>query len=849
MEYDEEIAIMARELNDEQIENILPGYKNIYNQIKRMRNYAKLYNYDNKYKNKEYSNITMNNVFSILGKRGAGKSSILLTLKNNIEENKHLKAVKGKEYKNNVDIVLPIILPIILPETMRNKGDIMGWILGCFKKTVDELSKEEARQYNYEKNNGVNFGNCRKDEESTEVRKKYNEVLKQYSYTRKDYADIIKDNYTGLKEYIDKSRKILDPENELKRSFFELINQLIKIKKESSTNKEIPMIYMFLDDIDLTKKHCNEILGVISRYLCHPNIIVFVSGDYEIFETEQFMSYMKSNNLMDLVVSPVDNNRYGEKIFNENRMLARDALKKIMPPAYRYKLRSLSPKERLKFYYGKDKEKSLERLLEEKFKILNKDKKTGELEESKIEVINAYGLIFDEMPRGIMNVYYALNNIENIDILSKHGEKSNEYKGYISDFKNFVNTIIHSSTVLSNYEDEINACIQINNNFTETFVNYKRLVNQIKDKNDKYYTNKDMKDNINHGIIIVLIFAHFIESIVRVVDVNRKVHSQKQVWEILSQKESLFNDNDKTKLKFKIYPQIKDTNFIFNLYESMLSNDALNIMPTMDNLYLKDYSLKFYFEKIIDEDWVYTNKGEKSDMDFGDKIYEIGEDDYQWVEEKFRVIYYHRNILSMMFNKAINRVKIHNYNYKNIIENKFNSNFYYKIINQLDSGANENEKVNIDDIYMNINISGNDKEERKNKMNEEIANVAEMLTNILKKELENIIKEIGESNDNIKRIKSVNIDNYEELLEKIQIYFANLNMHIQWKLEADYKNIIYLSVICNVLKYMNSISDYEKGYFAYFQFLHMNLKDNKVYEEWCKSREDISPLTLILENK
>ena len=836
MEYDEEIAIMARALNDEQIENILPGYKNIYNQIKRMRNYAKLYNYDNKYKNKDYINITMNNVFSILGKRGAGKSSILLTLKDNSEKNKN-------------DIVLPIILPIILPETMRNKGDIMGWILGCFKETVDELSKEEARQYNYEKNNGVNFGNCRKDEESTEVRKKYNEVLKQYSYTRKDYADIIKDNYTGLKEYIDKSRKILDPENELKRSFFEFINQLIKIKKESGTNKETPMIYMFLDDIDLTKKHCNEILGVISRYLCHPNIIVFVSGDYEIFETEQFMSYMKSNNLMDLVVSPVDNNRYGEKIFNENRMLARDALKKIMPPAYRYKLRSLSPKERLKFYYGKDKEKSLERLLEEKFKILNKDKKTGELEESKIEVINAYGLIFDEMPRGIMNVYYALNNIENIDILSKHGEKSNEYKGYISDFKNFVNTIIHSSTVLSNYEDEINACIQINNNFTETFVNYKRLVNQIKDKNDKYYTNKDMKDNINHGIIIVLIFAHFIESIVRVVDVNRKVHSQKQVWEILSQKESLFNDNDKTKLKFKIYPQIKDTNFIFNLYESMLSNDALNIMPTMDNLYLKDYSLKFYFEKIIDEDWVYTNKGEKSDMDFGDKIYEIGEDDYQWVEEKFRVIYYHRNILSMMFNKAINRVKIHNYNYKNIIENKFNSNFYYKIINQLDSGANENEKVNIDDIYMNINISGNDKEERKNKMNEEIANVAEMLTNILKKELENIIKEIGESNDNIKRIKSVNIDNYEELLEKIQIYFANLNMHIQWKLEADYKNIIYLSVICNVLKYMNSISDYEKGYFAYFQFLHMNLKDNKVYEEWCKSREDISPLTLILENK
>ena len=39
MEYEKEIAIMARALNDEQIENILPGYKNIYKQIKSMRNY------------------------------------------------------------------------------------------------------------------------------------------------------------------------------------------------------------------------------------------------------------------------------------------------------------------------------------------------------------------------------------------------------------------------------------------------------------------------------------------------------------------------------------------------------------------------------------------------------------------------------------------------------------------------------------------------------------------------------------------------------------------------------------------------------------------------------------------
>ena len=740
MEYEKEIAIMARALNDEQIENILPGYKNIYNQIKSMRNYAELYyckyidtrdSYVYRCKNKEYSNITMNNVFSILGKRGAGKSSILLTLKNNIEENKHLKAVKGKEYKNNVDIVLPIILPIILPETMRNKGDMMGWILGCFKEIVDELSKVEAEKYNKEKNNGVNFGNCRKDEENTEVRKKYNEVLKQYSYTRKDYADIIKDNYTGLKEYIDKSRKILDPENELKRSFFEFINQLIKIKKESGTNKETPMIYMFLDDIDLTKNHCNEILGVISRYLCHPNIIVFVSGDYEIFETEQFMSYMKGSNLMELVVSPVDNNIYGEKLFNENRMLARDALKKIMPPVYRYKLRSLSPEERLGFYYEKEQsdknkdsekenKKNLKHLLEEKFKDFNPDQSKKE----HLEVINAYGLIFDEMPRGIMNVYCALNNMEDNSILKpseecldENGKKERDKKiaDYISNFKNFINTIINSSSVLSKYEEEINSCIQINNPFTETFVNYERLIKQIERNNKVYYKEEFRKneenDSLNDDMIVVLIFAHFIESIVQLVNPNRKVHGQKQVWELVDKKDTLgdrnedLKENNNKEKKFKIYPHIKDTAIIFNLYESMLSNDALNIMPTMENLYLKDFSLKFYFNEM--------EKIEKLKKErIKDILPSIAVEDRAWMEEKFKIIYYHKDPLCMMFNKVIDEIlnilknkgvfdnddkakkdDLNENTYCKKVKGKFDIEFYNELISEA-KGLSDEKKIN-----------------------------------------------------------------------------------------------------------------------------------------------------------
>ncbi len=853
MEYEKEIAIMARALNDEQIENILPGYKNIYNQIKSMRNYAELYyckyidtrdSYVYRCKNKEYSNITMNNVFSILGKRGAGKSSILLTLKNNIEENKHLKAVKGKEYKNNVDIVLPIILPIILPETMRNKGDMMGWILGCFKEIVDELSKVEAEKYNKEKNNGVNFGNCRKDEENTEVRKKYNEVLKQYSYTRKDYADIIKDNYTGLKEYIDKSRKILDPENELKRSFFEFINQLIKIKKESGTNKETPMIYMFLDDIDLTKNHCNEILGVISRYLCHPNIIVFVSGDYEIFETEQFMSYMKGSNLMELVVSPVDNNIYGEKLFNENRMLARDALKKIMPPAYRYKLRSLSPEERLGFYYEKEQsdknkdsekenKKNLKHLLEEKFKDFNPDQSKKE----HLEVINAYGLIFDEMPRGIMNVYCALNNMEDNSILKpseecldENGKKERDKKiaDYISNFKNFINTIINSSSVLSKYEEEINSCIQINNPFTETFVNYERLIKQIERNNKVYYKEEFRKneenDSLNDDMIVVLIFAHFIESIVQLVNPNRKVHGQKQVWELVDKKDTLgdrnedLKENNNKEKKFKIYPHIKDTAIIFNLYESMLSNDALNIMPTMENLYLKDFSLKFYFNEM--------EKIEKLKKErIKDILPSIAVEDRAWMEEKFKIIYYHKDPLCMMFNKVIDEIlnilknkgvfdnddkakkdDLNENTYCKKVKGKFDIEFYNELISEA-KGLSDEKKIKRLEAIINKNIENN---KQKYKDKDELGNyIEQLLSDINKEHLNN-----------------------DEKLEDIVI-------------AIEYK------VLNELEKISSSRSKDEIKYFAYFEQWHQYLDRTDrtdVYKKWCNSRKDISPLTLILEN-
>lgn len=835
-----ELTLRAKILDKDQIENILPGYMNIIKQIDKMRNYAKEY--------KGKSDVMVNNVFSILGKRGAGKSSVLMTLRDNL--------------KNDIDITLPIILPTILPGDMMNKGDMMGWILGNFKEEVEKLSKIEADNSNKREYDEKNFINCKMDEKKTDIYISYINVLKKYRYTREDYADILKENYSGLNEYIDDTRKILDPENDLKKDFFKFIDELVKSKSKEDTKEA--MIYIFLDDIDLAKNHCQELLGVISRYLHHPNIVVFLSGDYKIFETEQFLSYMKDSNLKELIVAPKEKNNLGERLLRENEMLAKDALKKIMPPAYRYKLHILDPEERLKFYYVNHKE-TIKDLLKAKFKRLYEDAN----EDSHLKVINAYGLILDEMPRGIMNVYYALSNIDNINILNSGSEE--EKKNYISQFRILLDTIIRSSSVLSKYEDEINMCIQVNyKDFTKTFFNHERLVKQIKASNEEYCTGDNISSELSDDIIIVLIFTHFVESIVKLVDESRKIHGQKELWELITKKENIIDDKN-NKWKLKIYPHLKDTDVIFNLHELMLSNDALNIMPTMDNIYLKDFSVKFYFEQLEN-----IEQMRKEIINVG----KITIEDSEWMEEKFKIIYHHRDPLCLMFNKGINivreqlKLKIDD-NYTKVICDFFDHDFYVEITKKeeetVSSGEcsikKETENNDSDDI-IKINTSKEKLNEIKSKSEKKILNKIEFYKEKLKEELNSKLAECKKD-----RFNSINTSDQSaeidltKLRKEIEIYFSTLSISTNDEINSDstdkkaddkkidFKNldqdiqIVLIAVLYNTLNEMIKIASYESDYFSYFEEWHQHLKDKTVYKDWCEKRKDTSPLTLVLENE
>ena len=68
------------------------------------------------------------NVFSIMGKRGTGKTSVVFTLQNMILEK------YGRCYND-------VVLPLIIPEAIPDNCTVLGWILAIVKEEVKKKIK------------------------------------------------------------------------------------------------------------------------------------------------------------------------------------------------------------------------------------------------------------------------------------------------------------------------------------------------------------------------------------------------------------------------------------------------------------------------------------------------------------------------------------------------------------------------------------------------------------------------------------------------------------------------------------------------------------------------------------
>ncbi|QZY54496.1 hypothetical protein [Crassaminicella profunda] len=478
--YDNTIKIGSRILPKDSMNILLPNHENIYDQIKEIRDNAKLLRErlegtDDKHKKfaeivKEEPEFVKhhNNVFSILGERGSGKTSVLLTIKNKIME-----GIKGEKRKNirKYDTVLPIIVP----QDMDEESDSLGWIIGFFAeivKKVQEDFQEDKSIFNY-KSSSRNCPLCGTDrafpraDKINYVGEAFKKVEKAYFLRKEEYKKSLSD-VGSKRDYVDLSSDTLSKDIELAKCFKEFIDEYVEYQRHTRKNcgNEDALIYIFFDDVDISTRKCLNVLETIIRFLSHSNIVIFVSGNYITFEETIIINYLYNDKILDAKLIEksftTDSVKESKTALEIRKELAYDYLKKVLSPALRYNLKKITDEEKVNFKYSSQENteyKSLFELLKETFKLEETNFLMYESIHGKDKnfVIPTLFKCFDNKPRGLMNVYYYLNS------MSKKIEKTDDiHKIWTAEELNrFLDIIIDSSSELNIYKENIKSVIKI----------------------------------------------------------------------------------------------------------------------------------------------------------------------------------------------------------------------------------------------------------------------------------------------------------------------------------------------------------------------------------------------------
>lgn len=260
-------------LNDTQMRNVFPNYKDIINHIETHRKWLEQQQI-RRFEQYQY-NLMYDNVISIFGKRGTGKTSVAFTLHKKLED----------DTKHPYDIVLPIIIPEVIPAD----GSALGWLLAIVKDQVLEFENEKPRttEESHRKKRSEEFWrNCKVDAagEDNALSDKLDKLVELFHSDKYNPANELSYNI-AIGNSVKQSQNYYEFAKEIV-AFWDYWIEAIRnaYKAKCNTEKEIvPFIYFVFDDVDLAPKRVDELLSIIIKYLSHPNIIVIATADEEMF--------------------------------------------------------------------------------------------------------------------------------------------------------------------------------------------------------------------------------------------------------------------------------------------------------------------------------------------------------------------------------------------------------------------------------------------------------------------------------------------------------------------------------------------------------------------------------------
>lgn len=128
--------------------------------IKRTREEASLINKAALLEN-DFETMKYDQIFSLLGGRGAGKTSMLLTIYNELKTNDE-----------------NILLPIIMPELIDEDEDILSWLLSAMK--INLISVRRTSNYTASKGIYTDTTKTKKSQRSLKFPQSVMDLLREY---------------------------------------------------------------------------------------------------------------------------------------------------------------------------------------------------------------------------------------------------------------------------------------------------------------------------------------------------------------------------------------------------------------------------------------------------------------------------------------------------------------------------------------------------------------------------------------------------------------------------------------------------------------------------------------------
>jgi len=299
------------------------------------------------------------NLYAILGGRGTGKSSVILSLQHKLD---------SPRYR---DILLPIITPEIISE---RECSILGWIMSATESVVSTL---EHRIRKLEQSGGEPggclddfFRNCQFQQDNP-LRKSYHDLFRKSIQTSNNFDASTFSAEEAVGYRMEQSRRQYKLIHDLDAFWGKLTDNWYAVNRRVfGKDAEMPLIILMFDDIDLVPERSMELLNTTFQYLTSPNIVIILTAAEKVLRDVirlKLYERMAESNVKSLMKDALptrmkewdeSRDRTGEDHPNSIGRMADEFYDKVIPASSRYRLRRYTTIQEKKLYAYSDMKQS-----------------------------------------------------------------------------------------------------------------------------------------------------------------------------------------------------------------------------------------------------------------------------------------------------------------------------------------------------------------------------------------------------------------------------------------------------------------------------------------------------------